>query len=49
MPFNKVITYLGDNATQIDSTEYEAELREKDPRLLQDDESIVFAFKGALR
>ena len=46
MPFNKLFAYLGDNATQIDSTEYEAELREKDPRLLQHDESIVFAFKG---
>ena len=46
MPFNKAIAYLGDNAAEIDAAEYEAKLRESDPRLLQNDESIVFAFKG---
>lgn len=40
MPFNKMFAYLGDNAAQIDAPEYEAKLRESDPRLLQDDESI---------
>lgn len=38
--------YIGDNAAQIDAMEYENEVREKDPRLLQSDEDIVFAFAG---
>jgi len=38
--------YLGDNAAQIDAKEYEAKVREDDPRLLQHDEHLVFAFKG---
>ena len=46
MSFNKVFAYLGDNAAQIDAAEYESKLRESEPRLLQHDESIVFAFKG---
>ncbi len=41
-----LIDYLGDNAAQIDPMEYENKVREKDPRLLQSDEDIVFAFKG---
>jgi hypothetical protein len=46
MPFNKLFAYLGDNAAQIDAAEYETKLRASDPRLLQNDETIVFAFKG---
>lgn len=46
MPFNKLFAYLGDNASQIDAAEYETKLRASDPRLLQNDETIVFAFKG---
>ena len=41
-----VIDFIGDNAAQIDATEYEEKLREKDPNLLQADENLVFAFKG---
>ncbi len=41
-----LIDYIGDNAAQIDPMEYENKVREKDPRLLQPDEDIVFAFKG---
>lgn len=46
MPFNKLYAFLGDNAAQIDAAEYETKLRASEPRLLQDDETIVFAFKG---
>jgi hypothetical protein len=46
MTFNKLFAYLGDNASQIDPNEYESKLHESDPRLLQSDGSIVFAFKG---
>jgi len=38
--------YIGDNAAQLDAVEYENELREKDPRVLQPDEQIVYAFAG---
>ena len=38
--------YIGDNAAEIDPMEYENEVREKDPRLLQLDEDVVFAFAG---
>jgi hypothetical protein len=41
-----VIDFIGDNAAQIDATEYEEKLRENDPQVLQPDEHIVFAFKG---
>ena len=41
-----LIDYIGDNAVQIDPMEYENKVREKDPRLLQLDEDVVFAFKG---
>lgn len=41
-----VIDYLGDNAVQIDAKEYEGKVREDEPRLLQSDERVVFAFKG---
>lgn len=41
-----VIDFLGDNAAQIDAAEYEEKVREDDPRLLQHDERLVFAFKG---
>lgn len=41
-----LIAYLGDNATQIDASEYEQKVREKDPQLLQHDEHLVYAFKG---
>ncbi|KAL7553105.1 hypothetical protein ACHAWF_016359 [Thalassiosira exigua] len=38
--------YLGDDAARIDAAEYEAELRSKDPRLLQSDERLVLAYRG---
>lgn len=41
-----LIAFLGDNATQIDAKEYEAKIREDDPKLLQNDENVVYAFKG---
>ena len=41
-----LIDYIGDNAVQIDPMEYENKVREKDPRLLQLDEDVIFAFKG---
>ena len=41
-----LIAFLGDNATQIDAKEYEEKIREDDPKLLQHDENIVYAFKG---
>ena len=46
MVFNKLFAYIGDNAAAIDPAEYETTLRENDPRLLQHDEHIIFAFKG---
>lgn len=46
MPFNKFFAYVGDNACQINAAEYETKLRESEPRLLQSDESVIFAFKG---
>ena len=42
----RFMDYIGDNAVQIDPMEYENKVREKDPRLLQLDEDVVFAFKG---
>lgn len=41
-----IIDYLGDNSAQIDAGEYEQKVREQDPRLLQQDERVVLAFKG---
>jgi len=41
-----LVDYFGDNAAQIDAKEYEGNVRESDPRLLQQDEHLVFAFKG---
>lgn len=41
-----VIDFIGDNSVQIDAKEYEETVREKDPKLLQHDEQLVFAFKG---
>ncbi|KAL7543852.1 hypothetical protein ACHAXR_013222 [Thalassiosira sp. AJA248-18] len=41
-----LIAFLGDNAAQIESKEYEQKIREEDPRLLQNDEHLVYAFKG---
>ena len=41
-----IIDYVGDNAAQIDAKEYEEKVREGDPKLLQHDEHLVFAFKG---
>lgn len=41
-----MIDYLGDNSKQIDAAEYEQKIRGDDPRLLQHDEHLVFAFRG---
>mmetsp|Transcript_9616 Transcript_9616/g.20813 ORF Transcript_9616/g.20813 Transcript_9616/m.20813 type:complete len:857 (+) Transcript_9616:61-2631(+) len=41
-----LIDFVGNNAAQIDAKEYEDEVRESDPKLLQHDEHLVFAFKG---
>lgn len=41
-----IIDYIGDNSVQVDATEYERAVREKDPKLLLHDEKLVFAFKG---
>ena len=38
--------YLGDDAARMDAAEYEAEVRSKDPRLLQSDERLVLAYRG---
>lgn len=41
-----LIDYMGDNSKQIDAAEYEQKIRGDDPRLLQHDEHLVFAFRG---
>jgi len=39
------VDYVGGNSKLVDNTEFETEIRKSDPRLLQQDETIVFAFK----
>jgi len=46
MGFSKLIAFLGDNSAQTDASTYENKIRSDEPELLQDDERIVFAFKG---
>lgn len=41
-----IIDYVGDNSSQIDAKEYEQKVRVDDPQLLQNDEHLVFAFRG---
>lgn len=41
-----IIDYVGDNSIQIDAAEYEAKLRNDEPKLLLQDERVVHAYRG---